>query len=140
MRNGEDEVIWITPVVPEPDLSRLVFAESVAENVQSYWRCNGLRTCSSQRPYLADPQETDPVMTWTEKTTLHSMSFNGLRYGDEGLTRIAVESLPGVLNRTEVAKIGYEQISPIDNAIAEVTRATRVLRSLSQSRAGQAVE
>ena len=82
VRNGEEEVIWITSVLPEPDLSQPVFADAVAANVQLYWRHNGIKTFSTQRPYLADPQETDPMMTWTDKTLLTSMYRNrvaGLR-------------------------------------------------------------
>jgi len=72
MRNGEEQVIWITSVLPEPDLSHPIFGDSVAESVQVYRRYNEIRTFSSQRPYLVNPQEADPVLTWTEKTVLTS--------------------------------------------------------------------
>lgn len=62
-------------------------------------------------------------MTWTEKTILKTGAM-----------------LPGVLNRAEVASIAYEQISPISNAIDEVTRAAKNLRSLASGRGGDAVD
>lgn len=48
--------------------------------------------------------------------------------------------LPGVLNRTEVVNIAYEQLSPIANAISEVINATRNLRLLTRGRGDQPVE
>ena len=72
VRNSEKAVIWITSIVPEPDLLHPVFADSVSENVQLHWRFNGIKTFSSRRPYLVNPQENDPVLTWTEKTILTS--------------------------------------------------------------------
>jgi len=48
--------------------------------------------------------------------------------------------MPGVLNRTEVVKIAYEQISPIENAISGVIKATANLWSLASGRRGQPVE
>lgn len=72
MRNGDEQVIWITSVIPEPDLSQPVFSDHVEENVQMYWKYSGIRTFSTLRPYLLDPGEMDPVMTWTEKTVLTS--------------------------------------------------------------------
>jgi hypothetical protein len=43
----------------------------------------------------------------------------------------AAESLPGVLCRSEVVDITYEQISPIAGALNEVARATRLLRTMT---------
>lgn len=44
----------------------------------------------------------------------------------------AAEPLPGLLSRSEVVGIAYEQISPIAGALNEVARATRLLRTMSR--------
>lgn len=72
IKRGTDPVIWIMPVTPEPDLTNPVFGENVSDNVQSYWRWNGIRRFSSVRPYLKDPGEGETALAWTEKTLLIS--------------------------------------------------------------------
>jgi hypothetical protein len=76
LRSGPDQIIWITSITPEPDLSQRVFGDGVHENVQRYYRYNNLKTFSSLRPYKVlsastrAEDENGGVMTWLEKTTL----------------------------------------------------------------------
>jgi len=76
LRSGPDQIIWVTSVTPEPDLSNLVFTEGVNENVQTYYRYNNIKTFSTLRPYKVlsastrSEDENAGVMTWLEKTTL----------------------------------------------------------------------
>ncbi|WVQ84302.1 hypothetical protein IAT38_006454 [Cryptococcus sp. DSM 104549] len=123
IKNGTDPVIWITPVTPEPDLTRAVFGDEVSDNAQSYWRWNGVKRFSSVRPYLKDPTEREAVLTWTEKTVL-----------------ITKEDLPGVLSRSEVLSVRYEHIAPVAMAIMEVGRATNNLKRSNRGKSGQLPE
>lgn len=72
VRHGDEQVIWITSLAPEPDLSLSVFRETVPESVQSYRRHNGITRFFSVRPYARERGELDTVLTWTEKTILTS--------------------------------------------------------------------
>jgi hypothetical protein len=69
---GEDPVIWVTPVIPESDLSITVLSDGVPENVQSYWRHNQIKSFLTLRPYMKDPNETNQMLIWTEKTVIES--------------------------------------------------------------------
>jgi len=73
-RRGSHQVIWVTSVEPKPDLSQPIFSEIVGvdENVQSWWRSNGIKRFTSDRPYLKDPGESEAVMSWIERTILSS--------------------------------------------------------------------
>jgi len=53
---------------------------------------------------------------------------------------LATEELPGIPNRTEVVNIEYQQISPVENAIHEVNKASKALRSLTISKEDQQVD
>ena len=44
---------------------------------------------------------------------------------------LVADKLPGVLCRSEVVNIVYEQISPLANALTEIDRATKTLKSMS---------
>ncbi|WWD19564.1 hypothetical protein CI109_104025 [Kwoniella shandongensis] len=123
IRFSSKPVIWVTSVTPEPDLNKPVFGEGVDENIQSYWRWNGIREWGSVRPYMRDQAESEAVLTWTEKTILTTK-----------------EELPGMLSRSEIINVRYEQIAPIETAIQEVSRATKNLRKLSRGRNGQLPE
>nr|XP_019010242.1 uncharacterized protein I206_04710 [Kwoniella pini CBS 10737]OCF49023.1 hypothetical protein I206_04710 [Kwoniella pini CBS 10737] len=112
-------LIWVTPLAPEPDLKKTVFADKVSDNVSSYYRSNRISEFSSFRPYMRDPDEHEIVLTWTEKTILTSK-----------------EELPGILNRREITQIRYEQIPPVNMAIMEVEKATKNLRRLSTGKDG----
>lgn len=76
LRAGPDQIIWVTSVTPEPDQSQPMFAAGVDENVQLYYRHNGINTFSTLRPYkvhspaTVTEDDTTGVMTWLEKTTL----------------------------------------------------------------------
>jgi dedicator of cytokinesis protein 3 len=76
LRSGPDQIIWVTSVNPEPDLSHRVFSNGVNENVQLYHRYNNIKTFSTLRPYKVlsastrSEDENAGVMTWLEKTTL----------------------------------------------------------------------
>lgn len=72
IKRGANPVIWVTPVTPEPDLTKPVFGENVSNNVQSYWRWNGIKEFSGVRQYLKDPLESETALAWTEKTLLTS--------------------------------------------------------------------
>jgi dedicator of cytokinesis protein 3 len=52
----------------------------------------------------------------------------------------AADVLPGVLNRSEVVDIRYEQIAPISNALSEIAKATKTLKALIQPRTGAQIE
>ncbi|KAK8853154.1 hypothetical protein IAR55_003855 [Kwoniella newhampshirensis] len=123
IRLSSNLVIWVNSVTPEPDLTKPVFGEAVDDSIQSYWRWNGIREWGSVRPYLRDPHENEAVLTWTEKTILTTK-----------------EELPGLLSRSEIIGVRYEQIAPIVTAIHEVGKATRNLRKLSKDRNGQPPE
>nr|ODN99941.1 cytoplasmic protein [Cryptococcus depauperatus CBS 7855] len=123
IRASNDPVIWVMPVVPEPELSKPVFGENVSENVQNYWKWNGIRCFSSLRPYLKDPGEREAALTWTEKTILFTKA-----------------ELPGVLNRSEIISVKYEQISPVTMAVMEVEKATKSLKKSCRGRNGQMPE
>lgn len=79
VRHGDEQVIWVTSLVPEPDTTLPMFHERVSENVQSYHRHNGVKRFSSVRPYARDRGEIDTVLTWTEKTVLTSERGRGLK-------------------------------------------------------------
>jgi dedicator of cytokinesis protein 3 len=76
LRSGPDQIIWVTSVTPEPDLSQRMFADGVNENVQQYHRYNDIKTFSTLRPYKVlssssgGTEESAGVMTWLEKTVL----------------------------------------------------------------------
>lgn len=72
---GDEPVVWITPLQPEPDVSSPVFADSVSDAVQSYYKNNNVNRFSSTRPYQREKTDLDPVLTWTEKTVLTSGSM-----------------------------------------------------------------
>lgn len=72
VRHGDEQVIWITSLTPEPDASLPVFRDAVPENVQSYYRYNGVKRFSSVRPYARDRGDVDTVLAWTEKTIVTS--------------------------------------------------------------------
>ena len=72
IRLGPESVIWVTSLVPEPDLSSPVFGENIAERVQDHWRNNAVKVFSSTRPYTKERAETEAVLTWTEKTVITS--------------------------------------------------------------------
>ncbi|WVR07765.1 hypothetical protein IAU60_004808 [Kwoniella sp. DSM 27419] len=122
LRHSQEQLIWVVPLTPEPDTSRPVFADGVNLNVQAYYLCNGITEFSSSRPYLRDPEDAqqDVILTWIEKTVL-----------------TAAAELPGLLSRSEVVNVRYEQVSPVGNAIAEVGKATKSLRRLCSVRDGQ---
>ncbi|WVR00207.1 hypothetical protein IAU59_007349 [Kwoniella sp. CBS 9459] len=124
-REDTTQLIWVTPLTPEPDLTGPVFADTVPDNVQSYWRVNGVTPFSSARPYIRDASdmEGEAVLTWIEKTVLTTK-----------------ESLPGILNRSEVIDVRYEQVPPVKTAIIEVEKATKNLRKLSKSTHGHLPE
>ena len=139
VRHGDELVIWVTSAVPEPDLSQPVFAEGISENIQNHWKFNGIQRFSSQRPYVRG--ESNSVLTWTEKTILTSeLDKDGSRFKVELMRLEAAEMFPGVLNRSEVVEIRYEQMTPMTNAANEVTRATKHLRSLINVKEGMLVE
>ncbi|OCF44595.1 hypothetical protein I317_01482 [Kwoniella heveanensis CBS 569] len=118
-------LIWVTPLTPEPDLNEPVFADTVPDNVQSYWRVNSVKTFSSSRPYLRDTSDMggEAVLTWIEKAILTTK-----------------ESLPGILNRSEVMNVRYEQVPPVVTAINEVEKATKNLHKLSRGNHGHPPE
>ena len=70
VRHGPEPVIWVTSLDPEPDLSLPVFSDRVSESVQRYWRHNEVTIFSTTRPYARHQEETEAVLTWTEKTVL----------------------------------------------------------------------
>jgi dedicator of cytokinesis protein 3 len=70
VRHGPEPVIWVTSLVPEPDLSLPVFSDRVSDSVQRYWRHNEVTQFSTTRPYAKDRGETQAVLSWTEKTVL----------------------------------------------------------------------
>jgi dedicator of cytokinesis protein 3 len=49
---------------------------------------------------------------------------------------VAAEELPGILSRSEITKIEYEQVSPIQGAILEVAKASTGVRNLISGRNG----
>nr|XP_019044242.1 hypothetical protein I302_07525 [Kwoniella bestiolae CBS 10118]OCF23172.1 hypothetical protein I302_07525 [Kwoniella bestiolae CBS 10118] len=122
-RQSPNPLIWVTPLAPEADLTRAVFGDGVAENVQSHWRYNAVREFSSLRPYMRDQNEVEVVLTWTEKTVVTTK-----------------EELPGILNRSEIFQIRYEQIPPVSMAIMEVEKATKNLTRLRKERNGHLPE
>ncbi|ORX40680.1 hypothetical protein BD324DRAFT_654448 [Kockovaella imperatae] len=122
-RDGEDQVIWITSVHPEPDPDHPALAEGVPESIQSYHKNNEIKTFSCLRPYSRAESVGEGVMTWIEKTWLTTEKI-----------------LPDVLNRSEVVEIRYEQISPLSTALAEVGKATGALRDLSREAPGYRVD
>lgn len=143
IRNGMDQVIWITSVEPRPDLAKPVFNEwlGMDDNVQSWWRHNGVKSFTSDRPYLKDAGETEAVMSWIERTIVISEPGVPLTSSSKTLTvNIAADELPGVLNRSEIVNIEYEQITPVENAVSEVQKATRMLTSLTASKRDQDVD
>ncbi|WVQ67084.1 uncharacterized protein L199_005278 [Kwoniella botswanensis] len=122
-RESSEPLIWVTPLTPEPDLSKPIFSDGVAENVQSHWRYYDIREFSSLRPYMRDQDESEVVLTWTEKTVVTTK-----------------EELPGILNRSEIINIRYEQIPPVNMAIMEVEKATKNLVTLSKGKDGHLPE
>jgi hypothetical protein len=86
LRSGPDQIIWVTSVNPEPDLSHRVFSNGVNENVQLYHRYNNIKTFSTLRPYKVlsastrSEDESAGVMTWLEKTTLTCKSKSSLNH------------------------------------------------------------
>ncbi|KGB76967.2 cytoplasmic protein [Cryptococcus deuterogattii R265] len=123
IKRGANPVIWVMPVTPEPDLIKPVFGENVSNNVQSYWRWNGIKKFSSVRQYLKDPLERETALAWTEKTLLTTK-----------------DELPGVLARSEIITVRYEQIAPIAMAIMEIETAIKSLQKSSRGKNGQLPE
>lgn len=88
VRSGTDQLIWVTPVSPEPDMSHPVFSENVDvdDNVRQWHKYNGIKTFSSTRPYkvhsprrhsdqvevIDNGERRGGLMTWLEKTVLIS--------------------------------------------------------------------
>jgi dedicator of cytokinesis protein 3 len=75
LQNGEELVIWVTGLNPEPDLSKPALrVPTVSENVQSYWRHCDIDTFSCQRSYRSTAHdgtgENDILDLWIEKTIL----------------------------------------------------------------------
>jgi dedicator of cytokinesis protein 3 len=60
--------------------------------------------------------------------------------GLDGADSIAADVLPGLLSRSEVVDILYEEISPLSSAIAEIGRGTGQLHSLISFKPGQKLE
>ena len=72
VREGEDEVIWATCVVSEPDWALPVFAEGVNENLKTWHSNNRVKRFSSSRPYVVNTENNDGPETWLEKTVITS--------------------------------------------------------------------
>lgn len=53
---------------------------------------------------------------------------------------VAADILPGLLNRSEVIDVQYEEISPLSSAIAEIKRGTSSLNDLFHFKPGQKLE
>ncbi|WWC91624.1 uncharacterized protein L201_006570 [Kwoniella dendrophila CBS 6074] len=123
VKNSTESLIWVTPLTPEPDLTKPVFGDTVSENVQNHYRYNGINEFSTLRPYMRDTNESEMVLTWTEKTVVTTK-----------------EDLPGLLNRSEIISVRYEQIPPATMAIMEVEKATKNLRRLSKGKNRQLPE
>nr|XP_018260970.1 uncharacterized protein I303_06687 [Kwoniella dejecticola CBS 10117]OBR83128.1 hypothetical protein I303_06687 [Kwoniella dejecticola CBS 10117] len=123
IQQSTEPLIWVTPLAPEPDLTKPIFSDRVSENVSSYFRSHRIKDFSSFRPYMRDQNEHEVVLTWTEKTVLTTK-----------------EELPGILNRSEIVQIRYEQIPPVNMAIMEVEKATKTLQRLSKGKNGQLPE
>ena len=123
IRDGEEQVIWITPVHPEPDLDHPALAEGVSEAIHNHYSHNGIQRFSFLRPYSRGEEGGEGVLTWIEKTWLTT-----------------VKPLPDVLNRSEVVDIQYEQISPLSTALSEVGKATKALRTLSKGKSESGVD
>lgn len=75
------------------------------------------------RPYLKDSGERETALAWTEKTLL-----------------ITKDELPGVLSRSEIISVRYEQIAPIAMAIMEVQAVIKSLQKSSRGKNGQLPE
>ena len=48
----------------------------------------------------------------------------------------AAKPLPDLLSRSEVTEVRYEQISPIANALSQIAKATKLLRTLTKGKDG----
>jgi hypothetical protein len=72
------DIIWVTSVQPEAELSHPALRSGVEPGIQAYHRSNGIRRFSSLRPFLKDSSVMNGghggtgILTWTEKTTLIS--------------------------------------------------------------------
>jgi len=132
LRSGPDQIIWVTSVNPEPDLTHRVFANGVNENVQLYHRFNNIKTFSTLRPYKVlsasarSEDENAGVMTWLEKTTLTCKSLVLLATQAHSSGK---DTFPSVLARSEVVEVKYEHLSPIHAAISNVKEASRNLKA-----------
>lgn len=58
--------------------------------------------------------------------------MRNLRRSTSQVDDLVMHTLPGVLCRSEVIDIVYEQISPLGNALIEIERATKTLSNLSK--------
>jgi hypothetical protein len=132
LRSGPDQIIWVTSVTPEPDLSQRMFADGVNENVQQYHRYNDIKTFSTLRPYKVlssssgGTEEGAGVMTWLEKTVLTCLSPS---VSMDKADPTGKDTFPAVLARSEVVEVKYEHLSPINAANNSVKEATRSLKS-----------
>ncbi|BEI88066.1 uncharacterized protein CcaverHIS019_0107840 [Cutaneotrichosporon cavernicola] len=113
VRYGTESVIWVTSVTPLPDLNKPVFRKGINPSVQAYYKSNAVNKFETLRPYVVDPEETEAVLQWIEKTTITTAN-----------------DLPALESRAEVVHIHHDHISPVDSANVIVSKADRDLRRL----------
>ncbi|KAI5478526.1 hypothetical protein MNV49_005055 [Pseudohyphozyma bogoriensis] len=118
---ADGQFLQITPVTPEPNLSSPVFTSpDVPAAVRSYYEHNATQTFSFTRPVNKDAVArargaSDFATLWTEKTVL-----------------ICEDAFPTVLRRSEVVEIRIIDVSPVENALADVENKTKELSTLER--------
>lgn len=105
---GETQYIQITAVAPEVDRSSPLLASPDVPPYAKAWHLHHGSTFTFMQPLAKDAESLslatdDLAMSWTEKTVL-----------------ITEETFPTVLPRAEVVEIRLIEISPIENALADV--------------------
>lgn len=116
-QNGDVKLIQITSVTPEPDLETPFFLNpEVPHAVRQYYEHNEVARFSFSRSIERTRKRNESMaLTWTEKTVL-----------------ICESKFPTILPRSEVVELQVVEISPIENAVADVTKKVNELKQIEQ--------
>ncbi|KAL7341844.1 hypothetical protein BJY59DRAFT_53167 [Rhodotorula toruloides] len=117
---GETQYLQITAVSPEYDRSHPLLLSQDVPHFAKVWHLHHGSTFSFTRPLAKDAQgrnlsTNDFTALWTEKTVL-----------------ITEDAFPTVLPRSEVVEIRLIEISPTENALADIATKSEELEALER--------
>lgn len=137
---GDGQYLQITGVTPDLDQQSPIFTNpDVPQAVRSYYEHNDTNLFSFKRPVNKDLVDrtrsaNDFTSVWTEKTVClpDTHGVRSLICLDPVQVLICEDSFPTVLRRSEVVEIRITEISPIENALADVEGKKKELDGLER--------